>query len=987
MQNGRRNLAELEGVIKRFDGEKADAVRWQGQEMSLTRAVKEVTALHGIPFSAAHTRLYGTGSCAFRCALARKVQCPVILNFRIEEGMVRFRGFVGEHNHDLDPLYISTVVNPLTPSEREVVAEKRKEGVAPGRIRADLPVPVRPDDLYNASRSEVDPSSQIKNLYDLAQTKYQEKWHVHIHENDDSEFCGMTMISARLKDCPWAGDVCLADDTTCTNYTRFPIMLLASFDIADHIQILAIGVLPDKTSSAFAQFFADVCAEGICIRSIILDRLEAQLSALLDVFPECRVAFCRVHIERNFRGVQAVAKLLGQLFSGTLNTADFLSKLEELPSSRKIQLLIEQINFYAPSELSELRLRKHRTTNGIEGAFGNVKRSFSGTLLPIGVVVDAFVRFHDLQIQNLLSVKYEIDDFLCAIPLPANIMELLRKEFLAMQKVLRKGVTRERCTEECKCRHELWQEYGLPCKCRLLDLWFSDSGVPLLDAAAVPQWLKDGAPQCNACGSVSATRGNRSTERTYQDYVAHFSQMADVAPRNPEVRAMLDDTIKRYQAMDIRVAGRPRTVPSKLCGGQRRRKRKIYRCKICGKPGHNRTTCPQGKGLAREQQAPAIVEEPVIHETESSDIMSPILLSDSSERDATYDDDSQEEEEDTEDGVVDVPRDVLDFLDEFQYYDGCGAVISCLIHGVKDISCGSGDSNTEEDVVKSYCMAYKSKGQAADIDIVKQFARFQVHGCRYGCRPVIDQISHLEHLLATGCYLDAFVMDFCFPQCKTFSERARLITFIPTDQICCRALPEIRDVISSLIIALVKLQASEWRLIFMKLKEIMEHSNIIEILSSDTGRKFVFEIAGCVCKRLCRTDVAVILTYAPDSWVSRRIFLAIVECSHARDGVRAPETPEDVWQNYIQTIPTSEKPWILSVLTFNQIILYYDAHVIGEDGSIPFGDETHEHIASSVSPVCPQIMVITEDLAQNHLGDCVKFVQSMIKMIMYGHQF
>ena len=76
---------------------------------------------------------------------------------------------------------------------------------------------------------------------------------------------------------------------------------------------------------------------------------------------------------------------------------------------------------------------------------------------------------------------------------------------------------------------------------------------------------------------------------------------------------------------------------------------------------------------------------------------------------------------------------------------------------------------------------------------------------------------------------------------------------------------------------------------------------------------------------------------------------------------------------------------MLSTLTFHYITLFYDATVMQEDNSISDGDTTHERISDSVNAMMPETMIITEDIAHNRIGDCVKFVQGHIKSIMNGH--
>ena len=76
--------------------------------------------------------------------------------------------------------------------------------------------------------------------------------------------------------------------------------MIISIDSEDHTRILSYGFLENKTTESFILFFEDFKKlGGNQFRVVIVDRLQAQISALQQSFPNTFITFCLIHLRRD----------------------------------------------------------------------------------------------------------------------------------------------------------------------------------------------------------------------------------------------------------------------------------------------------------------------------------------------------------------------------------------------------------------------------------------------------------------------------------------------------------------------------------------------------------------------------------------------------------------------------------------------------------------------------------------------------------------
>ena len=211
-------------------------------------------------------------------------------------------------------------------------------------------------------------------------------------------------------DKPYANDICVIDDTMCTNRYKYPVILCLCYDENDKAQMVSIGILVGKTYNDFVDFLI-ILANHIKIRVFICcDRLKAQKDAIKNIFSEAKIVFCRIHILRNIRDNLGRSSIIyvetKRLFEGEIRTSDFVKILEtEISKNTKgkkhLQLLLKHLKYYDPEIIKQYRLRNHFTSNLAEGIFGSVKNWLDNEILTLTEVIEAFL----IQSEMLIKKK------------------------------------------------------------------------------------------------------------------------------------------------------------------------------------------------------------------------------------------------------------------------------------------------------------------------------------------------------------------------------------------------------------------------------------------------------------------------------------------------------------------------------------------------------------------------------------------------------
>lgn len=193
---------------------------------------KQYFCLYVIKDSKITNQLYFKFTCKFSgttksCSTA----CQSYIYFKRKENKISFSCANWQHNHSLEQMFINSKVNLLTSSLKEEISNMRSEGQSAGFVRRRLDLEVLPKFLYESSRTAIREryQHQVQNLIQNSESKYIKLFFIQ-HFWDEQTYLGSTFISRRFVGMPFAEDILLVDDTSCTNKFNYPIIIAIGLD-------------------------------------------------------------------------------------------------------------------------------------------------------------------------------------------------------------------------------------------------------------------------------------------------------------------------------------------------------------------------------------------------------------------------------------------------------------------------------------------------------------------------------------------------------------------------------------------------------------------------------------------------------------------------------------------------------------------------------------------------------------------------------------
>ena len=429
------------------------------------------------------------------------------------------------------------------------------------------------------------------------------------------------MINRSMIDKEYAHDICVMDDTMCTNKYKYPIVLCFCYDENDKAQTIAMGILMGKTYDDFADFLK-VLSNHINIRVFICDRLESQRKAIKHIFTSSKIVFCRLHIKRNICshcGRNSLAyQAIEKLFNGDMKTSDFIEAIQSeiqknVKHSQHLKLLLKHLKYYDPDILKTYRLRNHYTSNLAEGIISTLKNWIDHKIVSLKDIIDTFVMISEMLIKKNISAKRHLIDSdlyqgkalgkLCSSIL-IHEYEKFKNVLMTIHKIDPHLIINGIDTENCNCK--IRYEFNLPCYHILFQK--NKSGLrPLLTQNDIPEiYFAQDFVENQETKIVEKTieRQNNSNYK-YSHLMDLVSPIAAEANRNSDIQKLFDNLFIGFQNLKtissqsspayLMQSGRPITRQSQFVdhirkGGAPKNKRN-YKCGICGKPGHNSATC------------------------------------------------------------------------------------------------------------------------------------------------------------------------------------------------------------------------------------------------------------------------------------------------------------------------------------------------------------------------------------------------------------
>lgn len=590
---------------------------------SIKDAIKEKMILYYCPYVINSTKSSsGMYYIYYKCGIKN---CKSGFRLKFYNGIISDTKSEWQHDHTMDRMYLESNYFMMSNDKKEEICKLRMNGASPGYIRKSLKLAISPDQLYNISRRTI--KEKFENEFENLESesyKWNKNYYVINHyKSDDNVFNGITLINRRIVDMPYASDICVIDDTLCMNKYRYPVVAIYCYDENDKAQLLSVGIITGKTFNDFVYYLKDI-SDYIKPRVFICDRYESQKKAIEFVFQDTHIVFCRVHIKRNvidhFGNNSNIYTVITKLFNGDINTDDYINTLkneilQNADKSQHIKLLLEHIKYYAPSETKKLRMRKHYTSNLIEGSFSAIKNWTNHEIVPLSEIINTFTLHSEMLMKKSISTKrLSIDiNLYSGMELGSLGRNVLMNEYdlfklhlniISSNNPSSQIIKNYLESQNCDCMNLI--EYGLPC-CHLLYKRYIELRVPLLNETDIPDIYFATNINHDAVETPILQKKDEPKKEnySYSNIMDKISQIASEASRNKDVQNLFDQFFYDFNKLKINQkgspsfisqSGRPTTRQSLYVEHNQKsgapKKKSRYHCKLCGKEGHNISTCP-----------------------------------------------------------------------------------------------------------------------------------------------------------------------------------------------------------------------------------------------------------------------------------------------------------------------------------------------------------------------------------------------------------
>ena len=405
---------------------------------------------------------------------------------------------ITEHNHSIGLVTTKKDRNSLPYSQRSRIQIATEDCQTAQRIKIKESLTCSKDVLYGARRRVLKEmrDEEIANLLNVLCDF--DNWKNDIFIDDDCKLRFLYSIHERIAVCNYSRDICILDDTSCTNYYGLPLLVLIVEDENRKNQILSFTLMEDRTKPSFINYLTHVKQYLGEIRLFISDRNKTQISAIETVWPNAIIIYCTKHISRNIR--TNAGKEMEKKFIDMLNgrkteeelIKDFNTYILFNPSSNGAGTLRELLDCkdrWLPSITSKYLISENETTNRVEGFFGNYKNLNEHKLKPLAEVVkslylcaeSSFICSRNIPqviIKDHLISKEE------AIHIGKCALDIINEEY---NTVKNKILTAQYNDECCK----IHKHYGLPCRHMMLKR-MKENKVPLLSIDDIPlRWRHD----------------------------------------------------------------------------------------------------------------------------------------------------------------------------------------------------------------------------------------------------------------------------------------------------------------------------------------------------------------------------------------------------------------------------------------------------------------------------------------------------------------
>lgn len=585
---------------------------------SLTDFVHQITRNARMPFSANLTDLTDRKSLIYTCTFAR-CGCPSklvfthtldfyeneIFNFDIQNSNLQ------HINHPLNNHFVECHRNCNTQSICDEIRHQTHLGVLPGRIRTNLDIQSGSQIYYNIRRSIV--QEQLKeDLDNLIMTLKNGSQKSVMVKKNNGVLNSLTIIDNEILRSDYSSDIAIIDDTCMTNMYGLPVEGVIVVDQESHTQLLGYSVIPNKSTESFINFFNDyIDLGGKPFRIIVIDRLESQYDAIVQIFPNTYIMFCLVHIRRDlliyFKCDDEIilkfdrAKKFPETSFEYLDYLKFRrSKMKDTDKGKRcLDLLISRNEHWLPIYMIRNGMYLNFDTSRIEGLFGIFKGNYGHDRGKISTAVKNFNNLCSvLKSQSYSDYWRTYQDFSQFPLFSAKDIPKCGKMILQFMKIELDAFLLHNLDRPC-----VWcslrsskSPFTLPCR----HIFVPGS---IIDISKIHQrFLRSDDIFTQLPNVVIVKDADISQAKSRNNLLARLDPFINLYGKNKEIDSIFDKTITNLE--DLRVeknpgmpltlaqAGRTFSHPANnVIGGRQKTKRK-YTCSYCGSSKHIKTNCP-----------------------------------------------------------------------------------------------------------------------------------------------------------------------------------------------------------------------------------------------------------------------------------------------------------------------------------------------------------------------------------------------------------
>ena len=583
--------------------------------------IQEISNLYNCPFislSTGPSRVTQIYCCRHRKTI---YQCTATVKFTFDSNtcICHLESLDPKHTHHIGQVVTHRIRNSLTNQQRDKIRNATKQGISAAKIRLDNKLTCSKDVLYGARRFELKEirNKEIENL--LFEMSNSNNWSNQILLDEDNRFSGAYVFHDPILNCNYANDLCVVDDTSCTNYFGMPLLVMISEDQNAHNQVLSFAIMQSRIKNQFIDYFQHVKDRIGEIRLFICDRNITQISALNEVWPNCLIIYCAIHIGRNIKDKVGLEMyhLYEKMRSLEITEDEFIRACEkhikdnsQKKSARFLNKLLREKDHWLPSSISRYIHCSNDTSNRVEGFFGSLKTLMEHKLQPLSNLIRAvYIRGDKLLINSMNEKKISVPEYLM-LPNEAEKVGTFALAIILSEDndLHEQGVLSKEYNAECCKNHMI---FGLPCRHLILQRMMEKRN-PLLTLEDIPnRWIysENFGILKKEPNVVEKTRVQKRLDGdwSFSSCIDRFERYFTVAKRSKEVRRVLDETLNTLGSLEhqcgldneilppknLLIPGAPECHPRRNVEkpGARSKKRK-YRCSICYSEDHTAPRCP-----------------------------------------------------------------------------------------------------------------------------------------------------------------------------------------------------------------------------------------------------------------------------------------------------------------------------------------------------------------------------------------------------------